>query len=761
MPTCDKCTASRETCEYDRGPSVSYAISLEKRLRAFETRFEKLRQSTSAEERDALILKPFEKTKPERARRLSADTPGPEESHDEAPDVNTAESSSPVRDAPPDEASVGMDGRVEFYGKTSHYHVDPREEDGGEDMLPGNMEPVERQPTHQHLSIASTIYTTPDVSLTAEPAGPPQVLSELTSEFLDHLLDAYWCWAQHLHLVLNRRLFLRDLFVSGPWVTPFLICSVLAQAARYSTRPEAAHIGNHFAARALQLLADDIDRGSSILTLQGLLILSARECACGRTSQGWLYSGMAFRMMRELGIHIDSKKMSYLTRQYSEEELAMRQQVFWSCFTWDKTMSLCLGRAPIIHDMIDFPSADTLIDGRETDEESWRPVLGQEQESIAAFIEQKSLGGARFAAYCKLCAIIDGVLDGLYCRPHQSKRDRLLAFLENTIRKLEDWSANLPEGLFISAEGKVVLCPPIHILLLNLTYHATMILLCRPYRKLSTKAQDLCTKAAQMIDSLFTLHVRRFGYRFITYLQTYTMFVACTINVLDLKENESSDQGGGGSVAARARRLTLAQEASVRLNFGLEILRQAGATPSAARCAAVIVQLLRQWSDKRDRRSRSQNSLDHGVSSLTPGRQPSSYVTMPGASPQQQAAPPVQPIESLAFDASLPSDALSPSASGLANSAFSTDRPLPTAQHSQGLGQTLSPGVPNGMAFRYDDSMGLQSFGSSGSPYVDPNIANFGNHLGIETPMRWLPDNIEDDGSWMLMTDFGNGYLEV
>jgi hypothetical protein len=469
---------------------------------------------------------------------------------------------------------------------------------------------------------------------------------------------------------------------------------------------------------------------------------------------------MAFRMMRDLGIHIDSKKMSYLARQFSEEELALRQQVFWSCFTWDKTMSLCLGRAPIIHDTREIPSKDTLIDGPETDDEPWRPVLGQEQESMAAFTEQKSLGSARFGAYCRLCIIIDGVLDGLYCRPHQSKQDHLLAFLENTIQKLEDWSTGLPDGLFISIEDKVVLCPPIHILLLNLTYHATMILLCRPYRTLSPRAKDLCTKAAQMIDSLFTLHVRRFGFRFITYLQTYTMFVACTINVLDLKENESSSRGGGHGLA-------LAQEASVRLNFGLEVLRQAGATPSAARCAAVIVQLLRQWSDKKVVRAATQSSRDHRghgvVASPRPRPQSSSYAASAGVAFEGTTGS-GQTSDSSPFHAHFASDSLPAVSPEVGGSRFQFHAPLPTAQQPHVQGQSLntapSPGISNGMAYQYHGSATLQQLGPSGSPYTDPSMPNFVN-TGIETPMRWLPDNIVDDGSWMLMTDFGNGFFEV
>jgi hypothetical protein len=64
------------------------------------------------------------------------------------------------------------------------------------------------------------------------------------------------------------------------------------------------------------------------------------------------------------------------------------------------------------------------------------------------------------------------------------------------------------------------------------------------------------------------------------------------------------------------------------------------------------------------------------------------------------------------------------------------------------------------MAYQYHGSATLQQLGPSGSPYTDPGMPNFVN-TGIETPMRWLPDNIVDDGSWMLMTDFGNGFFEV
>lgn len=373
---------------------------------------------------------------------------------------------------------------------------------------------------------------------------------------------------------------MRDLTSSGPYVTPFLLNAVLAQAARYSDRPEASKLGQTFAQRTLDTLAVEVDKGSSIPTIQGLLIFSARECACGRTSQGWLYSGMAFRMMRDMGIHIPPRKLSHLGGHFSPAELALRQQVFWSCYTWDKTMSLCLGRAPAMHDIIPPPTNDILLDGEEAENEAWRPKFAT-LSALEVGVTQKARSNSRFVAYCQLCVIIDEVLATLYSKPH-SAQNHLQGFLDRSIEKLESWARGLSTNLYVREDSRSVSCPPLHILLLNLLYHATIILLCRPYRSKQQRARKMATTAAEMIDRLFMLHIRRFGFRVITYLESYTMFVASTINILDLKEGV--DEEGAGA----------------RLALSLEILRNATSTPSNARCVDIIEQLLRQEEKPKD-----------------------------------------------------------------------------------------------------------------------------------------------------------------
>ncbi|PNP37060.1 hypothetical protein TGAMA5MH_11031 [Trichoderma gamsii] len=109
-----------------------------------------------------------------------------------------------------------------------------------------------------------------------------------------------------------------------------------------------------------------------------------------------------------------------------------------------------------------------------------------------------------------------------------------------------------------------------------MVYQATIALLCRPFRALDINARTAATKAAQMIDHLATLHIRRFGFRVLTYLETYTVFVGATINILDLKEGVEKD----------------AEAAKARLAFNIAILRNARSTMSTIQSAEVIEQSL-------------------------------------------------------------------------------------------------------------------------------------------------------------------------
>ena len=117
----------------------------------------------------------------------------------------------------------------------------------------------------------------------------------------------------------------------GPHFSQLLLYTICAHSARFVD----GRIGEILIARVRALLGQAILERSSIPTIQALLQLSARELAFGAISQAWLYSGMAFRMVTDLGLHHASRGSSG-TDHLSVEDQEIRKRLFWSCYFWDK-----------------------------------------------------------------------------------------------------------------------------------------------------------------------------------------------------------------------------------------------------------------------------------------------------------------------------------------------------------------------------------------------------------------------------------------
>lgn len=121
----------------------------------------------------------------------------------------------------------------------------------------------------------------------------------------------------------------------GPYYSSFLLTVLCAHSARFHE----GKLGDMLIARARLLLGTEIHRPSSIPTVQALLQLSTRDMAYGCISQAWLYSGMAFRMVVDLGLHHNSGKIVSLG-YLSAEDIEIRRRLFWSCYFWDKCVDL-------------------------------------------------------------------------------------------------------------------------------------------------------------------------------------------------------------------------------------------------------------------------------------------------------------------------------------------------------------------------------------------------------------------------------------
>lgn len=82
----------------------------------------------------------------------------------------------------------------------------------------------------------------------------------------------------------------------SPYFSSFLFHAILAHATRFC-RSQPSMEGyesyvDYFWIRARSMVLDEVEKPSSVATVQGLLLLSAIENSKGRVSQSWTFSGM-------------------------------------------------------------------------------------------------------------------------------------------------------------------------------------------------------------------------------------------------------------------------------------------------------------------------------------------------------------------------------------------------------------------------------------------------------------------------------------
>jgi len=179
--------------------------------------------------------------------------------------------------------------------------------------------------------------------------GSAALRSDVPKSVVARLLQIHWAWVSPSFGWVYRPAFMReyrteqdlrrgppdktgDMTTEGPYFSPLLLAVLCGHAARFH---ESGELGDILIARARLLMGAEIHRPSAITTVQALLQLSARDLAHGQISQAWLYSGMAFRMVSDLGLHHGVGSVQGLG-QLNAEDLEIRRRLFWSCYFWDK-----------------------------------------------------------------------------------------------------------------------------------------------------------------------------------------------------------------------------------------------------------------------------------------------------------------------------------------------------------------------------------------------------------------------------------------
>jgi hypothetical protein len=199
-------------------------------------------------------------------------------------------------------------GRVRFFGPTTNMHILTR--------------------------------TNSDPSKTPETFWPISTLvRDLTPDTHDYLIDLFFdCHNSALHIV-HKWAFFDDLRTGGTqFYSNFLHMAMLAEGYRYTDKNRAdikklACPGSEssvFHTKAKKMAELELVKPGGVPSIQAFFLLGDLEVGIGRDDTGWMFAGMAFRLLFDVGLHVDPLEL-----RLTEREVQIRHMVLWACIMND------------------------------------------------------------------------------------------------------------------------------------------------------------------------------------------------------------------------------------------------------------------------------------------------------------------------------------------------------------------------------------------------------------------------------------------
>ncbi|KAL4812512.1 fungal-specific transcription factor domain-containing protein [Aspergillus spinulosporus] len=382
-----------------------------------------------------------------------------------------------------------------------------------------------------------------------------RVLSALTQESQEYLMQLFWKHYNSVIRVVHQEAFEagRDAG-GGPFYSGFLHICILAAGYRFADkkRPDMLRITlpgreSLLHREARYMLDYEMERPGGLPSIAALLLLGDLEVGCGRDNAGWLYSGMAYRLCFDIGLHLDRSGSGV-----SESDNEIGRMTLWACVIFDRYWALFLGRPTALKpDDLEIYELSRQFDRLGTSPPGSEKSL--ELQIYQALFELMEMAG-------KITSITH------HSSSREADQDRLMYMRMAALdSELERWHSRLPETLRYTAENAAT-APP-SFFLLHQQFYSTMIMLHRPFagyddildsqgqrrirdaassgvKHLSALSQATCTTCAGRIAQIFWQQRQRFDTRriFVTGLQhsgnAATALVAAIASSTDRAAND-------------------------------------------------------------------------------------------------------------------------------------------------------------------------------------------------------------------------------
>ncbi|KAL4808011.1 fungal-specific transcription factor domain-containing protein [Aspergillus unguis] len=379
-----------------------------------------------------------------------------------------------------------------------------------------------------------------------------RVLSALPQESQEYLMDMFWTHYNSVIRVVHQEAFKagRDAG-GGPYYSGFLHICILAAGYRFAdkTRPDMQRITlsgreSLLHREAKYMLDYEMERPGGLPSIAALLLLGDLEVGCGRDNAGWLYSGMAYRLCFDVGLHLDRSGSGL-----SENDIEIGRMTLWACVIFDRYWALFLGRPTALKpDDLEIYELSQQFDRLGTSPPGSDKSL--ELQIYQALFELMEMAGK-----------ITNIMPNMSTQSAEHERVLYLR-MASLDSEIEKWYTRLPAALKYTAENANTAPRPFF--LLHQQYYSTMIMLHRPFagyddildsqgeRKkdplthLSALSHQTCTTCAGRIAQIFWQQRQRFDTRsiFVTGLQhagnASTALVAAIASSTDRVANDRS-----------------------------------------------------------------------------------------------------------------------------------------------------------------------------------------------------------------------------
>lgn len=294
-------------------------------------------------------------------------------------------------------------------------------------------------------------------------------------ELAKHLLDIHFSRQDSTRLTLYRPAIMGCIANGGgPWVNKLLLNAIFYSNSLYSERlcfrssDGPKEKGSHFYDRFRHLLVEELGQ-PSIPTASALLLTSTSLMSRGKNNESWVLSGMAYRMIVDLGCHLmlapdyeetsksQSQSGSYQLHRDMEQE--MRKRLYWGAYVTDVTQSLYLGRPCMFATQEARVPLRFLDTFEEMDE--WRPYMDpMGSVGQGTYEPQPAHTLSTFTSLIRVMQIATQICDlyGIHAMKYDSKY--VLEKKSSIEMQLQKWSSGLPKHLVF--DPQISATPPPH-----------------------------------------------------------------------------------------------------------------------------------------------------------------------------------------------------------------------------------------------------------------------------------------------------------